>query len=446
MNPSSNPLDDLFKDKLSDRPYPVNMDHWDQATKMLDEDKPKRRSFIWFFWGGLSLILILGSAYWIMRPELSSDNTTSSLVEAPSQLRNTQPEKKALGADLAPEAAKKSLSTQNRMPDEKGRNDAQVIPVSAEKTIHTVEENQPITSQASIQTSIEKLPDHVLVQNAPSQSASNQSSESSTSTSVSNFSEAILPARDFFFADLLPPRFVEPLVTLETTGLSSGIMPPSNPIDPNIQRFKMGFYLEGLMNPIHSDQASFAGFKLGLIGRYQMTSKLYLEFGPGYHQYKGLKMYSKLRQDAIYDFGLSTEIYGMQAQTAHFISLPISFLWSPQKHGIELGVDLNYLLGVQGLVQQVTLENVVNEIDLTRTARVAQVVESISSGWLDMTPFGELNPRFMLGYQYKVNRGFNVGFRGYYQPKSILTVPPAELETPSHAKLFIGLQAKFIIE
>ena len=157
-------------------------------------------------------------------------------------------------------------------------------------------------------------------------------------------------------------------------------------------------------------------------------------------------MYSKIRQDAIYDFGFSEEIYGMQAQSAHFISFPLSLLWMKNKHGVELGMDLNYLLGVQGNVQQITLDNFVDNSDLTRSAKVSGVVESISTGWLDMTPYSEFTPRLFLGYQRTVNRGFNVGLRAYYQPSSILTAPPEDLEQPGHAELFIGLQAKFIIE
>ena len=220
-------------------------------------------------------------------------------------------------------------------------------------------------------------------------------------------------------------------------------------VDPELEnqpRFKMGFYLEGMLNPFNSNQESFAGFRIGLIAKYLLSSSLSLQFEPGYHQYSGLRMYSKIRQDNIYDFGLSQEIYGMKAKTAHYLSLPIGLNYKIKKHGFELGVDLNYLLGVQGNVQEIKLENISDEPGLTRNARVSEVVESLSTGWLDMTPFTDFSGRYFLGYNYLVNRGFILGARAYYQPNSILEAGPEELQKLSHTKLLIGVQAKFIIE
>ena len=208
----------------------------------------------------------------------------------------------------------------------------------------------------------------------------------------------------------------------------------------------MGFYLEGLLNPINDEQEVFAGFRIGLLARYMISQSIGVQFEPGYHQLQGLNMYSKLRQDAIYDFGLNTQVYAMKANTAHFVSFPVSLTYQTEKHGFELGYDINYLLGVQGDVQEVTLQNMVNEPSGVRSAKVDQVVENVSNGWLDMSPFGSTSNRLFAGYNYKVSNGFMLGARAYYQPKSILETPPSELTEQQFTKLLIGVQAKFVIE
>jgi len=97
-------------------------------------------------------------------------------------------------------------------------------------------------------------------------------------------------------------------------------------------------------------------------------------------------------------------------------------------------------------VQEVQLENIVEDDQVTRSTRIIGVKEQVSNGWLDMGPYRSLFNRVFLGYNYQLNRGLAIGARVYYQPQSLLENPPSSLMQEHHNQLLFGIQTKFIIE
>ncbi len=499
MNQSSNPLDRLFRKKLQDRPVEMDMAHWQAAADRLDsEPKKKHRGFLWF--GGITLlaVMVAGIFLWgksdsnvlitdqeaaaaastdyykIKDPAQSNDNleiitnqsevSTNSLnspdlinTEKTETLANFESgnltqQKDQLATKINETSARNALSKNgtasvglqdrninssqdinNLVETEFGQTEVELN--SAERQVLQsvdYENNSPGNSLDNAGQVIDQV-------NAINQDINSDSKQVGLSLLEDRPASWITSKIERL--KLLPERNLK----IEDSPYNMEIL--ASVVDEEFSpQFKMGFYLEGMLNAFNASQDEFGGFRLGLLGQYYFSSKVALQFEPGYHQQTGMDFYSKLRQDNIYDFGLNTETFAMLAETAHFLSLPISIKYQVKKHGFEGGVDLNYLLGVQGDVQEVTLMNVTDPNDLTRNAKVNEVVESLNAGWLDMAPFASLTNRFFVGYNYLVNRGFTVGARAYYQPNPLLENAPSTLIEPNHTKLLIGLQAKFIIE
>lgn len=497
MNQSSNPLDRFFRKKLQDRPVEMDMAHWQAAAEMLDADrKNKKRGFLWFggiaflamiavgivLWGRAdSKVLLTGQAAGSANPDYYKIIDSEQNVDQSAELISNQPEAATDHSNNAQaiSSTKPGNVSHLELSKSKGQ-DSQTSDVIDEtsalntsaKNVSTDLGQQESIGKSSVNNSIktgQKQAD-VEVNNALGQKVNQALNENISQENFGNIAEQSIDSDNRIEQDNSSYSKQAVLSNFEerhgswVTGKIKflRLLPVRNPIvedwssnlehlagdidDEFSPQFKMGFYLEGMLNASNASQDVFAGFRLGLLGQYHFSPKLALQFEPGYHQQTGLAFYSKLRQDNIYDFGVNTETFAMLAETAHFLSLPISLKYQLKKHGFEGGVDLNYLLGVQGDVQEVTLMNVTDPNDLTRSAKVNEVVESLNAGWLDMAPFASLTNRFFVGYNYLVNRGFTVGARAYYQPNPLLENAPSTLIKPNHTKLLIGLQAKFIIE
>ena len=471
MTQSINPLDRLFRRKLKQRSMEMNPAHWESMSAMLDKaEQKKKRGAYWILGLSLSMLAVMLILFWpgtdpqvfadqkhkpkswekytlnredvselknenvnaqsnpILTEDLAISNPESHTDQINSDIQR-KAEAHTLNEDHSTnqnqeEWISKNLITQNNH-DEPSQNNATLADLSSENG------NLDVRAEES---------------HSPSEMRRNEDSHKESTDGVQQSRQRKTSEERILVKgiNLLPDYPFETPMFDQNPKLTQHLSAAS--IDDEFAPiFKMGFYLEGMVG-LGNNQNGSGGFRLGLIGQYMVSPSSIIQFEPGYHQLTGFDTYSKLRQDNIYDFGLNKEVYGMFAKTAHFISLPISYKYQYKKHGFEVGADLNYLLGVQGDVQEVTLMNIEDPVDLTRSAKINEVVESLSSGWLDMGPFTSVNARYFLGYNYMINRGFILGLRGYYQPQSILETPPSELVKPDHTKLLIGLQAKFIIE
>ena len=150
MSEPINPLDKLFREKLENRSFPVDMEHWNEATKLMDQNKKKRRGLFWIF-GALGILLIGGMMYGISNLDLSSKEelaTNKSAITKRDNKLNTNSTKQVLSENEKISGYDVDSNDRNSDPLNKKRGQTFSKPQSSKSNDTNNQENTRLASQS----------------------------------------------------------------------------------------------------------------------------------------------------------------------------------------------------------------------------------------------------------------------------------------------------------
>ncbi len=437
-------IDQLFKQKLDSQRFQMQSADWEKAMHLIKEKESNKKRMIWWRSVGVVVILLmsLGLTWILFSPSLAEfgrqemddsvpDRMVSNTTNLPTndQHKSDEPRAKSseenrthLETDLEkipfePVATKSQSATTTGIDDFEG---------SLQKDVLNQESTKP------------KHPGSALINNLPSESKLVQVQSNATISGNSEHSIdknlALLPRWDH--ANLYSNQ-----VNLFTTNTFSSL--PTNSDEDFVPRFYLGMNLESKFNLLESGESFWAGFGIGLLGRYKFTPRWSFDLGVLYEQRTSHSLYSELQEEIIYDFGVANKFYGMHAQSLHQIGLPLMLNRHVGDHVLQAGYVGGYLLGVQGDVEEVSLMPSNSPL---RSRKVNEVVERIRKGWIDISPFSSWSHNLVVGYQYQISNGFYTGIKLNYRPGKILADAPQDLQNRPYSKFYLGVNLHLIIE
>jgi hypothetical protein len=176
--------------------------------------------------------------------------------------------------------------------------------------------------------------------------------------------------------------------------------------------FLIGITAAQLFQPnAKSGEKAILGYQAGLLLQYRLKGPWHLGTGLLYKYRTGTFDASKSAIGRNYRFGLETDTFVLRPSSLHYISIPLQLLWQKNRHILESGLVLDYLLGVRGEKGQ--YQRLVEPF--VHRAFVAE-----EKGWLVEKGYKKFTTAAQLGYRYRVNKQLSFGISANYTFGGIL--------------------------
>lgn len=445
---SENNLDRHFKQVVDQKNFDFDPAYWEGAKALISSNHKKRRRII--FWWFFSSMAVLSTAIFLLWSaadeknsnavkELSSayvqssddphkvESVTAQNTSSPDHHNNSSAPSQILSRPPATSTSAKAIPSYSSNPPiptknaQSGNNSRHPL-----QTAVFVEQNKSVVTSTLDKETNEYDAD--LINPASAEFAIKTINDDHQIKKVVRYSAVAIISRSsnihsgLHGASVLPAEKIQQLLQHKA----------DLPVALNASGITAALHLEVLTAP-WDEQRYFAGFRAGLMAGYPLKKDWIINTGILYHQLHQFNLNTRLKEQIIYDFGSQSQYFVMSGQTAHFIQMPLVLGRSFKRHEIHGGYQLDYLLGLQGKVQEVTLMP-----SAARSRKVQQVLQEVQNGWLDMTPLRPLHHQVSVGYKYDLNAGLSSGINVYYRVTNFLKTPP-ELDYREPGKLHAGI-------
>ena len=389
-------IDHLFRNKLFKKAYSVNQDDWAAMAKILDKDDKKRRFILPFSWlsAGIAAALLYG--FVIFRQEQTPQTIPNSEVIAQEKIKQNF----ASNPDNEPAKAIAKPSDTN-ISEAKTSNHSSII---NPKTSHKIQSTNP--------------------------SSQNREVNNGAENTITEELHTVLLEESIAFLESKIPQFKWSI------------------IGPKISPVKVSTYADDMFEPhlslglgfdVLASKSGFGTWSGGLVGAYHLDPQWTIETGLRYYSQENAGIYSKIRQDEEFGFGTTVTTYGMQVKKLAYLSLPIGVGYAQGKTKFSAGYLADFLLGAQGEVQEVSLMKTVER------SKVMEVVQTLSTGWLDTGPFRQNNGRVFTSVRREVLPNLFFGLEVQYRLSEVLKYQPDLLEAQQSNKLFFGVNMQMFL-
>ncbi len=179
-------------------------------------------------------------------------------------------------------------------------------------------------------------------------------------------------------------------------------------------RFSVGLLSSAIITPSFNDKIiGLSGMNIGTTFSYRLNSRwsantdlLYEFHGRNYAFANGNNSLSYEYQT--YGFGLDDNRYNVKVKQSHLLTVPVYLKYHIGRHGIDLGVQGAYTLGLRGKIEEETISSI--ETASTRQAKTA---------WVDSDKVSPFQFNLMMGYQFALSKRFSIGLRSVIVPSRL---------------------------
>ncbi len=412
-------MDDFFKSRLHNRNLEFDANDWLAMESLLDKNDRKRRRILPFFWlvisvaltAFLGFVLFNGNETGDKQPEIKGEIVTKpyegiadskakdhSIGQLAEEDYSTKKDIAIIAKNVTTNRIKLSDKTYGQLSTLENEHLVEVKKIDAvEDAILLSDDSKTIEEQKAYTSDLQESSKLIKISSIPTQSFRiHKNAEQKLTMAVS--------------APSMMEKYVEPHLSL---GIGGGVIGATS---------------------------GYSGFEAGLVADYHFDRTWAIQTGFLYSQRNLGSIYSKIREDISYNFGQVSTIYGMNAQSLAYGSLPLLAYYKNEKNHFGGGVTIDFLLGVKGEIQEVTL------MESIERNKIKDVKSIIQTGWIDMTAFQKTNARLQLNYRREILPSIFLGSNLSYQLSPILATSPLELNTQKTNKLFIGLNMQLFLK
>ncbi|MFT4665416.1 MAG: hypothetical protein ACI8YQ_002991 [Polaribacter sp.] len=442
-------IDNFFKDKLEHREVAFSEGAWLAAEKMIVAEEQKRR------WGGLGQLwfllpfLIAGMLLYVYQTQpLDSTLPQNGMSVMPSMLptfgkESTMTTLEANGNEHTVVVDKGITNNNNASPE----GDASVVvagtvvtdaPSSFSNKNNTKSTSTTKSSSTSNQGSVKMLvpPSRIEKSQKPVKKKTRKEVPMALNQNVPPIAieEKALPS--VITSDPLLAQSESTVSPIEETvkiDYEKGRVATLGLESPNYQiekaepvvkqtklhyykrnRFSVGLLSSAIVTPSFNDKIiGLSGMNIGATFSYRLNSRwsvntdlLYEFHGRNYAFANGNNSLTYEYQS--YSFGLDDNKYNVQVKQSHLLTVPLYMKYHIGRHGIDLGVQGVYTLGLRGKIEEETISS--NETASTREAKTT---------WVDSDRISPFQFNIMLGYQLNLTKRLSVGLRSVIVPSRL---------------------------
>ncbi len=467
------PIDNLFNQKLNQREFQFNEEHWMGAMAMIEEQekKKKRRFLLWLLLGTFALIsmgiMTVGYYSWNNTTKTAKKDTTEIVASSESNNNSSissTPEEKSIQDNSLNTVNNQSITDLHY----EANTSSETVNSSSQPTQKpSVSKNNTTSSSAAYSSS-----------NTPTQAIAQTIVEPTLNTNENSITvnDIIHPITDSLIKNSGEPSMeaspkptfetVQPLqptnslsiawqlipktssvVTLEE--LLDKVMKPESPKFPeddnnggDMQGWSLGVSGSVLRysSPLAARNFGYAG---GLTSKFRLTkqSPLFLGLNANYNVRQHYFSNLALSRQISYSFGKEEAIFSLRPTAIHTFELPIwlelgfgkqqNFDFTAnnrfRRHALMVGVVPAYLYGVQGEVLD---------------------PEGINTqqGWIETDAYKNVQLHSLIGYNFYLLERVSIGLRARYTIGTIVNPDftyPAGVEVESPKKLHFELNASY---
>ncbi len=468
-----NKLDKFIQQKIEQRTFEFNPEHWEGAAQMLDvQDK---RDDWWkkgvFLLGGI--LLLAGLLYgWgqFGATSLSTNNMLNENDVQQSMLPSASSSTFANEQKTTPSSETTERSTSKNLKQQKNTNIGtdQDLATSAKSSIEKTEQTTTRTTKTNLQKIAEKKLQETTTQTNNQQHKSSndriptsslpiysedeqvvhtleKKSSSNNNAFESDKGNVQVPAMETITLpvdettnkrsqqtkgneqaaigkeDAMQPTFsvVEQLPTITRSEVQSpdqkenvddlNLIKPLN--KTGFKRVQVGLQVSSLLYPANADEKSFIGYALGITAQYRITRKLSINTDLLYQKRTGTFTDTDMTSQTIYRFGFEKSETVFKASSLHYLEVPIYVQLKHKAHLLDLGYAYNYLLGTKGTITERS----------SSTLNPEPVDGNSSTDWFESTIFNQNFSTAFIGYRFQFGRKFQVGIRAHYNLSPIMS-------------------------
>lgn len=446
MNPENeNNLDRFLKQAVDQKSFDFDPVYWEGAKALLDQDKKKKRRgiFLWWGLGGTGLLgvlavsLLLNSTLFFPQNKINK-RKIEAVVNNSSEVSNPN-------ADLISTSTNTSFPSQLNVPADHPESKNQIQDKSQKQNAFTeinynsfkqkgeITKTQPVSSRRDVITESRLQTDfpplnslsgtsYVGGQAKPVLNITSDPEATSPTLKPDKLQVHGLPAINFI------PHHLSNTPEFEKNNMKTHLQPDYN----RNSGILAALHLEALLAPWDGGRV-FGGIRAGLAVKYPLSQLLFINTGLLYAQIHQLDMHTRLNEQIVYDFGSQTQYFVMTGHSAHLLQVPLALGKSFERHDIYGGYQVNYLLGLQGNIQEVSLMP-----SAARSRKVQEVINDVQTGWLDMSPLHQVQHELLLGYTFNFRHGLVVGMHLNYRLTNYLRTPP-DIDYKEPGKLHAGI-------
>ena len=450
---SQDKLDQFFRDKFSSTdPVLPSEGDWASAKALLDlEKKDDDRPLLW--WLLLLSIVNLILVFVIDVPERSSnipktenveqkpmanESFTSTAVEEGEDVPNsniTSGQASVTKGEISDAAAvaentdriesgtESDLVVKNLSSTRADAKDEKIQPTPTKATsrdqtnVDDVAISKPLDGQVGV------LDDNAQKQTEPEGNETRELVENEQRANRENLLEslAILDTRSSILAHRYDLRRPQP----------NGSQPLMD--RPKFRQTKLGWSGTLLLNPGSQTSDPVQGVRFGFLAEYYFAKNWLVGSRPSIQVNLNETGFSKFEVQTSFSFSAVNETYGLQASSLQFISLPIYLAWTAEKHTIELGGGVDWLIAARGQVQQVQIEN-----------KNVETLSALGNGWIDTDQMAQFSSKLFFGYKFAISYRLKAGMTLFYNPTNLY--PGFDGRQFQHnRKWYMGIQANYYL-
>ncbi|MCB9264651.1 MAG: hypothetical protein H6558_06475 [Lewinellaceae bacterium] len=432
------PMDQFFKDKLTERQYEYHDAYWEEAESMITRRERRRRA-AWWWWIAIALLLIgVGAGGWWYWQGRQKDPRQTETVRLGGPAGEENPAE-AIAGQSTPGQDQKPAAPERLSNSAEGRRNGQ-----SEEALGKETDNPPV-SPVETQGRREKAlsadgpEEKKEISETEKPSAGQKHSIVSPGPSLID-SAKIKQSPPVAFRNgpepgveevsrLLGPIDGRPMVERLAISANSALIRPG-------RRLSWQLALGVMANP--SDGKRILGALAGIRTSYRLKDNMVLTVGGQYRLRGGSFGASQESRQVAYRFGREEERYSLQPNRLHYAEFLLQAEWPLGRHCLTLGAGWSYLLGIEGSLSSAVKE----EFALSFAPATTQ-----EKGWLDKKGYKKQFLAGRAGYNYQLLPRLKIGVEAQYVPGGILDGGPGmETEFPmleEASPLIIDLGIKY---
>ena len=222
------------------------------------------------------------------------------------------------------------------------------------------------------------------------------------------------------------PIALKPLKIGRKENLEDSVIQLITPTKTASKRLRLGIAAAAWVYPysqaVHLEYADFpdqifkgvakkiTGFKIGLTATYHLNDIWSIQTEGLYYQQRGTFQSIRSSSQVQYRFGLIRTTLEAIPESLHYLEVPILGVWKKRQYAFELGVSLNYLMGVKAAIGKYERNN----------AASIPILNENQSGWMSKEGFSKLHSHLILGGRWNLSNRLYVGLRANYSIGNIL--------------------------
>ena len=414
-------LDQFFKNKIQNRKFEFQEAYWDDAKKLIDGDKKRRRRGGWLPWFlGLALVTVLSvGIYWLVvksnsSRDLEASATSSAIVSEILKSEEGRGEEEKENSSMA-----SNTKTNNKnLSQNSGTNSSRDFEASSNFSGSTG--TNTILKSGFTSKNIDNISNTNL--------QDIDTPESKNAIAILADTEEKKEEEDLIPRILMSPFDQMSLKTFERIlipGAPWSIECDFKP-NPKNKKWNFGWSIYSLLNSQKGEDYFWVGGATGPGIQYRLNKRLSLQSDLLYRWRRGHFSPKEESKATTYSFGRTTETFRLNASEVHQIDWPIYLQFRNRRQMIEGGISVQFNLGLRGdLISEKSLfpweRKQVGAAPANKTE-----TSLVDTGWIQDANIRKVQFGLLLGYRYQLNRKINAGLQVRYDLNSIYKEMPLD--------------------